>query len=578
MPSLPAPASPAARAFARQLQMSVTAADVLQRRGFTDEPTVRRFLAPRLAALTPPETMIGRGEAADRLARAVRGRERVVVYGDYDCDGITATAILTEALRALGGDVTPLLATRFDGGYGLSAPALARVLAARPAVLVTCDCGSADLPRVAAAKEAGVDVIVIDHHLVPPEPLPALAFLNPHRPECGFPYKGLASCGLALSVAAAVRAKLGAQLDVKAYLDLVAIGTVADVAPLDGDNRALVRAGFEAIRSGGRPGIAALCEYARLDLKGPLTAQDISFGLAPRINAPGRMGAPDIALQLLLARDLTEARKAAAACEQANQQRHDVQQRMVEEAAAQAAMPGLEGRAGLVLARAGWHPGVVGIVAGRLASQLRRPVIVAAVDAAGGGHSGAAGESGEAGEAGGPIATGSVRTYGNIPLYTALERCRDVLLGFGGHQKAAGASFRFDRLAEVAEAFSRACAELGGEAASQAPPFAEVMLDPDDDPSQVLRDITLFEPCGEANRAPLLCLADVTVKSAREVKGGHLKLDLVRGGRIIGAFGMNMGHLASRIGARVHVAGSLRRDSYRGGDAVELRAEAVIPA
>lgn len=536
----------------------MTSADVLTRRGITDLTEIRRFLSPKLAELTAPESMIGRADAADRLAHAIRHHERVVVYGDYDCDGITSTAIMTDAIRALGGEVIPLLATRFDGGYGLSEPALARVLAAEPRVLVTCDCGSADGPRVAAATAAGVDVIVIDHHLVPPEPLSAIAFLNPHRPECGFPYKGLASCGLALSVAAALRAKLGVKLDVRRYLDLVAIGTVADVAPLDGDNRALVRAGFETIRAGHRPGVAALCEHARIDPAKPLSAQDISFGLAPRINAPGRMGSPDIALQLLLARDLTEARKAAATCEQANQQRHEVQQRMVDEAMAMALRPELSERAALVLAKEGWHHGVVGIVAGRLASQLHRPVIIGAI------------EDG--------VATGSVRSHGEVPIYTALERCREVLLGFGGHQKAAGAKFEAARLAEVAEAFASACEELGAEASREPAPFAEVLLDPADDPAVVARELAQFEPCGEANRAPLLCMADVKVQSAREVKGGHLKLNVERAGHVISVFGLNMGHLANNLGQKIHIAGALRRDNFRGGDAVEIRAEALLPA
>ncbi|HSC89670.1 MAG TPA: DHH family phosphoesterase, partial [Polyangiaceae bacterium] len=204
-----------------------------------------RFLRPRLAELTRPDAMVDRSTAARRLARAVRENERIVVFGDYDCDGMTATAILTDALRELGASsVTPVLASRFAGGYGLSARALERVLEAEPSLVITCDCGSSDHPSLERLRQRGVDAVVIDHHLVPAEPLPALAFLNPHRPDCGFAYKGLASCGLAFSVVAALRSELGAQLDPKGYLDLVAIGTIADVAPLDGDNRALVRAGL----------------------------------------------------------------------------------------------------------------------------------------------------------------------------------------------------------------------------------------------------------------------------------------------------------------------------------------------
>ncbi len=240
----PAAASLRAQALSRALGCSVTLASWLVQRGHVEAEKTRSFLNPRLAELTAPDAMLDRKAAAERIARAVREGQRIVVFGDYDCDGMTSAAIFTEALRALGGQVTPVLASRFDGGYGLSQAALDRVLSHQPGLLVTCDCGSSDHASLQQLGPLGVDGVVVDHHLVPEAPLPALAFLNPHRPGCGFPYKGLASCGLALSVLAAVRAELGKALDLRPLLDLVAIGTIADVAPLDGDNRALVRAGL----------------------------------------------------------------------------------------------------------------------------------------------------------------------------------------------------------------------------------------------------------------------------------------------------------------------------------------------
>jgi single-stranded-DNA-specific exonuclease len=537
--------------------MTVTMADVLVRQGLGgDEASVRRFLNPRLSDLTPPAAMADRQVAADRLVRAIRREERVVVYGDYDCDGMTSTAILTEGLRAMGGRVDPVLASRFDGGYGLSEAGLARALGARPGLLVTCDCGSADHERVAAAKAAGVDVVVIDHHLVPAEPLPALAFLNPHRPECGFPYKGLASCGLALSVLAAVRAEVKAALDLRTYLDLVAVGTIADVAPLDGDNRALVRAGLGVIATGARPGLRALAEYARLELGTTPHAEDVSFKLAPRLNAPGRLGAPDDALAVLLARDLVAARAAAAACEQANVKRKDLQDRMVAEALAEVERGRYADRPAIVLASEGWHVGVVGIVAGRLASTFGRPVVVAAVQDG--------------------VAHGSVRSAGGVPVVTALGRCRDALLGLGGHEKAAGVKFAASRLGEVREAFCAAVEAVEGAGADPAPPT--VRLDPSDEPAAVLRDFHLLEPCGERNRAPSVCAVGAKVVSAREVKGGHLSVDLEVEGRRMRGFGAQLGTRAGGLGRRVNVWGALRRDGWRGGDAVEIRIDDVTPA
>ncbi|MCU0659476.1 MAG: single-stranded-DNA-specific exonuclease RecJ [Polyangiaceae bacterium] len=553
---IPSPASPTARTLARTLGLTVTAADLLERRGFAEEAAARRFLEPRLAHLTRPDAMVDRGAAAERIARAIRDREPTVIFGDYDCDGITAAAILTEALRLLGGRADPMLASRFDGGYGLSEQALDRILERRPALLITCDCGSADAPRVKRARDAGVDVIVIDHHLVPPEPLPAVAFLNPHRPECGFPYKGLASCGLAMSMAAAVRAALGAELDVRRFLDLVAIGTIADVAPLDGDNRALVRAGLDAIRAGSRPGLKALAASAKLDLTRPLVGRDVSFVIAPRLNAPGRLGRPEAALDLLLARDEREAALAARTCEDVNLQRQQIQETIVNEADEQ--LRQLGHREAYVLASTSWHKGVVGIVAGRVASSRKRPVIVAAVDAEG-------------------VATGSVRTAQGVDVHRALGDCKHLLLGFGGHTKAAGVTFRVERLPELQQAFAVACASQ--EPDDEPLVACDALLDPHDEPADVVRDLARLEPCGEANRAPLLCLPGVKLRNPKELRGGHLRADVDFGRHSFGVFGPNLGpRLQTLTSSRVHLVGELRLDTYRGSGAIEIKADAIVEA
>ncbi|MFO0660357.1 MAG: single-stranded-DNA-specific exonuclease RecJ [Polyangiaceae bacterium] len=553
---LPETANDETRALARQLGVTSTLADVLTQKGIVDVAAAKKFLQPKLAHLTPPDAMADRDSAADRLVFALRAGEPIVVFGDYDCDGITAAAIMTEALRKLGGRVTPLLASRFDGGYGLSDDALQRVLSASPKLLVTCDCGSSDHPRVHAAARAGIDVIVIDHHLVPAEALDAVAFLNPHRPECGFPYKGLASCGLALSIAAAVRTKLGVELDMRPFLDLVAVGTIADVAPLDGDNRALVRSGMELLRNGARPGLKALAEYAKLNLSGGLTAEDISFGIAPRINAPGRMGAPEMALELLLARDTMQARSAAAQCEQANQRRKEIQDRMITEALADIAQRGLADQNAIVVGRENWHHGVVGIVAGRVASQFHKSVIVASIEQG--------------------IAKGSVRSARGVPVVTALNRCRSLLLRLGGHEKAAGVEFEASKLMALQEAFSAECASLMNDPAAVMPveQRVHVRLDESDSAEGVFRDFASLEPCGEANRAPMLHVVDARVIAVRDLKG-HLRLELEVNGSPLAAFGPNLGKLASTIKGRVHVAGALRRDTYRGGGALEMRVDAV---
>lgn len=552
--TLPPRADGDARALASQLSISVTAAVVLVRRGHVDKERIERFFDPRLAHLTPPASMRDRAEAVDRIARAVKTSERVCVFGDYDADGITSAAVMTDVLTTLGGSVVTLLADRFSGGYGLSDDALDRILATGATLLVTCDCGSSDHERLARARSRGVDVVVIDHHRVPPEPLPVLAFLNPHRPECGFPYKGLASVGLALSIGAGVRASLGRELDMRNWLDLVAIGTIGDVAPLDGDNRALVRAGLALLALGKRPGTRALAEVCGYTGAAPLTGEDVAFRFAPRINAPGRLAKPDLALALLLSKSDTEARALAAELDQLSQRRKEIDRALLVEANAMLADPALAALPVVVLGKEGWHQGVVGIVAGRLASQTGKPTIIIGFDGATG--------------------RGSVRGPAGFHLYDALAKSKEALLGFGGHQAAAGVHVAASQLERLRELFASACTDLGASSSAQPSPLAaDAVLEAGDEPALVLRDMDRFEPCGHTNPAPTLALESVRVREAREVRGGHLKLALEVGNTTLSCFGFELGARAAslRSGTRVHAIGRLRHDTYRGGGAVEMR-------
>ncbi|HXX68182.1 MAG TPA: single-stranded-DNA-specific exonuclease RecJ [Polyangiaceae bacterium] len=553
---LPAPASHEAMALASTLGVTTTAASVLLSRGFRGAAESERFLDPRLAHLTPPGSMRDRSEAVERIARAVRAKERVCVFGDYDADGVTAAALMTDVLRALGAEVVPVLADRFDGGYGLSGPALARVLATGGSLLVTCDCGSSDHERLERARAAGVDAVVIDHHRVPDAPLPALAFLNPHRPECGFSYKGLASVGLALSIGAGVRAELGVNLDMRRWLDLVAIGTIGDVAPLDGDNRALVRAGLTLLSRGHRPGVRALAEIAGCTGRPP-TGEDVSFRFAPRINAPGRLDKPDLALGLLLASSDVEARRIAADVETFCSRRKEVERAVVAEALEMLADPGLARLPCIVLARQGWHPGVVGIVAGRLASRFSKPAVVVALD--------------------GSRGRGSARAPAGFSVFEALGRVRDVLIGFGGHHAAAGLEVASDRIEALRDRFAEACAAIGlpnvGTDAD-----ADAVLAEGDAPGRVVADLERFEPCGQANPTPLVALPRARVLGAREVRGGHLRMWLEVLGRPLPCFGADMAPLVGRLGGHARVVGALRRDTWMGEQTIEMRLARAEPA
>ncbi len=535
--------------------LGVTAAQVLLNRGIQRPDEALPFLEATLRGLSSPEAMVDRAAAADRIARAIRAGERVVVFGDYDVDGTTSAVILSEVISALGGEVRTLIADRFQGGYGLSDQALRRCLAEGPGLLVTCDCGSSDHERVASAAASGVDVIVVDHHLVPEQALPALAFLNPHRPDCGFGFKGLCSAGLAFSLGAALRSELDAKLDLRRWLDLVAVGTIADLAPLTGDNRRLVRAGLKLLSSqGGRPALRALKQTAKIPESAQLTARDVAFRFSPRLNAPGRLGAADLTLRFLMSETPNEAFRLLDEIEAKNEERKAFTERATREAFEQAReVYGDAPEHGVVVASDGWHRGVVGIAAARLADELEVPVVVVAFH----------GDEGH----------GSVRTVGDFDVYQALAASATDLVAWGGHRAAAGLSMRKDSL----EAFRASFATATG------PDTLVRELATEIDVSlggafrvPTIEDLHRLGPFGEGFPAPLFAVSAHVVEATGVGEGrAHGKLKLQVGQDSLRAFAPA---LFSRIEGRTDLTlvGEIQPDHWLGGGAVELLVKDVI--
>jgi single-stranded-DNA-specific exonuclease len=552
--------NPEAERLAAELGLSGTLGEVLWDLGHRQAAACRRFLEPKLSELSSPANMADRGRLASRLAEAIRHGERICIFGDYDCDGITSAAILYEVCQRLGGNAQVELASRFDGGYGLGAQALERVMRLAPNVVVTCDCGSSDHASLRELTKSGIDCLVIDHHLVPDEPLPALAFLNPHRPECGYPFKGLASCGLALSVAGELRKQLGIEFDLRACLDLVAIGTIADVAPLVGDNRTLVRAGLRCIEKPRRPGLRALMRRARFESDVSITAEDIAFRIAPRLNAPGRLGSPLPALRLLLARTDVEAEALADEIEALQIARRAAQDTMIEDAEAEILRRGWHGADALVVGSDSYNVGIVGIVAGRLAERHGCPVVV---------------YGGEGG-----VARGSVRGPVGIPLYDLVRETSSCLLRFGGHHAAAGLEVELGRVDEFRELFVQASQRWlrNADSASEIGGCQEVLvLGSKEEPMRVARELLLLEPCGEGNRPPLIGVIG-RVATARELRGGHLRLEIERsGGDIIGGFGPHLGARVESLISPAMAVGTLRISTFAGQRRVELLVSDVVP-
>jgi single-stranded-DNA-specific exonuclease len=545
--------------LAGQAGLRPLTARILVARGLHDLTLVGRFLDPRLADLRKPDGIADLERALARLAVAIQQGQRIGVFGDYDVDGVTTAAILTLGLRGLGGEVVPRVASR-SSGYGLSPADAARFADDGCQVVVTGDCGTSDHEAIALCQDRAIDVVVIDHHQVPDGPTRAHALINPHRPDDRFPFKGLASCGVAFYLMAALRSRLrteghpaAARFDARQLLDLVALGTLADLVPLVDENRILVAAGMRELAQRRRPGLQALMELAELGTEPPSTI-DVSFRITPRLNAAGRLGEAQLALDLLLAPDEATGRQLAQALDEVNRERQRIQALVWQEALAEA-----EGRAAdaaLVVGAEGWHHGVVGIIAAKLVEHYRRPAVVVGFKEGQG--------------------RGSARTIDGFNLYTALGACREHLTVFGGHAAAAGMSLTLERLPAFRSAFVASAAAHF--TAGRATPAVEVDAEADLGELDLAQaeELGRLGPFGAANAEPLLAIAGLVARATRVVGGKHLQLTLSRGAAVGDAIAFGMADRDPGEGSAVDVIGTAEVDSYRGYRRTRLRVRHLL--
>lgn len=497
--------------------------------------------------------ILDREVVIDRVIAEIKSGGRILLFADFDCDGTTAGTILFEAIRYFGGRVQCMFASRFSGGYGLSDQACDRIIEQKPSLVVTLDCGSSDGDRIQRLKDNGIDTCTIDHHLVPEKPLPAVGFLNPHRPECKSTDKHMASCGLAWSVVWGIKKRLRSDVDLKQWLDLVAIGTVADVAHLDGDNRILVKAGLKELVSPKRPGLAALYALTNFNPTASLTGRDIGFRVAPPINSVGRMGPPDMVLDLLTEKDEIRAKAIAQQVVDIWQKRREDTETITEDAIRQVDATNQWYTSAIVVGQESWNHGIVGIVAARLVEKFNVPVACI-----------------------GSEGRGSLRGPAGSTLYDALCYCKDSLIKYGGHQAAAGCQVDWSQL----DAFRTSFSEFFQKHPVQAPADSVsnyLELETEDDLLAVARDINRLEPCGQGNPRPVI-VVKCQVKSAKAVKGNHLKLDLITAnGQNLSGFFINQGDLADTLsfGQYVTVYGDLKVSTWNGKTRPEIFVDKV---
>jgi single-stranded-DNA-specific exonuclease len=543
-------------------------AQLLVCRGVTDPNQARRFLQTKLADLRDPNELPGCRCAAERIFAAAKAGRRIVIYGDYDVDGMTGTALLRQCLKLLGANVGYYLPNRMEEGYGLNCDAVRRLAAEKAEMIVTVDCGVTSVEEAKTARECGVELIVSDHHEPGPILPDAAAIVHPCLPGASYPFAGLSGSGVAMKLAWAIcQQASGARKVSTAMRDfllhavgMAALGTVADVVPLVDENRVLVRYGLDSLRLHASPGMAALLKVAQLDAKPKLDAEDIGFALAPRLNAAGRLGQAPLAVELLITDRPDRAKELAEYVDRLNQSRQTLE-RSIQLAASKQAKENCDpaNDAALVLADRGWHPGVLGIVAGRLAEKHHRPVVLISFDSMGV-----------------KPGVGSARSIPGFNLHAALEACSEHLVSHGGHAAAAGLRIDESNLA----AFRSAFCEYAAEAISDDLRTAELSIDAESTLSaftlQVVDQMEQLAPFGQGNVRPLLCASGVKLVDPPRplgATGRHLSMQLEQHGVVLRAVAFGGGDRIEEFQAApgpLDVAFRPVINSFRGRRSVEL--------
>ncbi|HKK00539.1 MAG TPA: single-stranded-DNA-specific exonuclease RecJ [Desulfuromonadales bacterium] len=542
------------------LKIAPLTARVLWARGITSPDEGRRFLEGRLAELPDPFLMRGMEEAVDRLCRALEHQETMTVHGDYDVDGITGTSLLVDGLQRMGASVNYHIPLRLKDGYGLSAAALQKAAQEGASLCLSVDCGITACDEARLAKDLGLDLIITDHHH-PSARLPeALAILNPHQAGCEFPYKDLAGVGVAFFLLIGLRKRLREngyfvsrpEPDLRKLLDLVALGTIADVVPLKGVNRILVKTGLVALGHNLRPGVARLREVAAVK---EVSCGAVGFRLAPRLNAAGRIEDARKGVELLLTTDPEQARVIAMQLDNFNRERQNIEQQTLHQAIERLDdLP--QERKTIVLADERWHPGVIGIVASRLVERYHRPTVLIALDGEGQGK-------------------GSARSVAGFHLYDALEHCREHLEGFGGHAFAAGLSLSSEAVPLFSDRFESVASEAltPDDLIPRALHDGEMLIE--DLSGDIVRELARLAPFGAGNAEPVFLYQAVRAQQRQIVGENHLRMTVRQGGYSTTAIAFGMADRIELFGEDVDLLAVPSLNEWKETVTLQLRIKDV---
>ncbi|MEW4487360.1 single-stranded-DNA-specific exonuclease RecJ [Thalassoglobus sp. JC818] len=556
--------------LAEEMSCSPLLAQVLAARGVTTKNQADSLYSTKMTDLHDPGLLPGVSEAADRVVSAINAKRRITIYGDYDVDGVTATSILWHCLKLAGAQVDYYIPCRLEEGYGLNLEAIQTLYDEDPERLViTVDCGISSLEEAALAKSLGLELIITDHHTLADQ-LPAAATnVHPRLPGSEYPFPDLCGAGVAFKLAWAICQKLGDGTKasprmreyLKAAVGLAAMGTVADVVPLVGENRILVRYGLSTIVEKSMTGLAMLLKVAGLDSQNELSAEDIGFGLAPRINAAGRLGQARLAVELLTTENRQRAAQLADYVDQLNKNRQTVERKMYREAKEMVEEnPDWLETGSLVLASEDWHPGVIGIVASRIAEKFERPAVMIAMNS----------ET--------RIGQGSGRSFNGFDLHSGLSHCSEYLEAFGGHRAAAGLRISADRIDEFREVFGRYVSENQSSESEEPELAVDAEISLHDLTNKAVKELDWLGPFGQMHRRPIFSSSRVELVEAPGTMGGggrHLALKVREGSKIIRAVAFGKGDWAEEMVEEINgpfsICFSASINRFRGYENVELQ-------
>ncbi|MEX2784561.1 single-stranded-DNA-specific exonuclease RecJ [Streptococcus sp. H49] len=534
--------------LAQKEKLSKEASTILYRRGIDSAEKLKAFLSADLSDLHDPYLLYDMEKSVGRIRQAIENGESILIYGDYDADGMTASSVLKEALEMLGGDVQVYLPNRFTDGYGPNQSVYKYFIEQEKiSLIITVDNGVAGHEALAYAKQQGIDVIVTDHHSIPDELPKAYAIIHPQHPKSTYPFKDLAGCGVAFKLSCALLESVPAEL-----LDLVAIGTIADMVSLTGENRIMVRLGLQILKSGERFGLQELLRLSQAD-SGQINEETVAFKLAPQLNALGRLDDPNPTVALLTGFDEEEAQDLALMVYQKNEERKEIVETIFHEALQMAD----KSQPVQVLAKSGWHPGVLGIVAGRIAEELNQPVIVLNI------------EDG--------IAKGSARSVEALDIFQALTEHRNLFIAFGGHSGAAGMTLEADKLQELAGVLRDYIAAKAIDLSQKKVLQLDASLDLSALNLETVTSLTRLAPFGMDNKKPVFHLTDFSVKQARTMgqKSQHLKLKIAQGKEEIDLVAFNRGNLLHEFqqAQNLELAVTLSVNQWNGQTSLQLMLE-----